>query len=63
MSAEDDKKREEQQSTFEDIMRGVQATANPFTGLHVAYEQMREAGFSWREACTIIGVWVFNAGQ
>lgn len=56
---DDDKMREQ----FKKITDAAEVNENPFVGLHVAYENMRKAGFSWREACTIIGVWIFHASQ
>lgn len=59
MPDDENKMREE----FNKITAEVNGNENPFIGIHVAYENMRKAGFSWREACTIIGVWIFHAGQ
>lgn len=54
---------EKMRKIFDDITKEANVNENPFTGIHVAYENMRKAGFTWREACTIIGVWIFHAGQ
>ncbi len=45
---------------FHEITAEVNAEENPFIGLHVAFKQMREAGFTMFEACTILGVWIGN---
>lgn len=38
----------------------IDAQANPFVSVHSVYEQMREAGFTSVEACTVIGIWIAN---
>jgi hypothetical protein len=49
---------------LDEVAAQVNAGSNPFVGIHVVSQQMREAGFSMLEACTIIGVWIaYQAGM